>query len=179
MGSSVDELSQAAAAEVSRVVSATGLAAATELERRFGVPYVVGTPVAGFEDTLASALECATRTQTSINAANSARTSTSNHIAVVGEPVWATSMAAALEAEGTDNVGVVSTVEASRDLIRDTDISADGEEEVEEALANAHVVHADPLYRSVIPPQAELVAHPHFAFSGRYALTVERQMAGH
>ena len=179
MGSSVDDLSQAAAAEVSIVVSATGLAAATELERRFGVPYVVGTPVAGFEDTLAAALERAIRTQTSINAANDARTNVGNHIAVVGEPVWATSLAAALEGEGADAVQVVSTVEAPRDLIRDTDISADGEEEVEEALANAHVVHADPLYRSVIPPQAELVAHPHFAFSGRYALTVERQMAGH
>jgi nitrogenase molybdenum-iron protein alpha/beta subunit len=61
MGSDLDEIRRAAQASINLVVSSTGLKAAHVLRERFGTPYVVGMPYAGFDAVIASALDSAAR----------------------------------------------------------------------------------------------------------------------
>lgn len=44
MGDTLETLQQAGAADVNLVVSAVGLRAAKVLQKKFGTPYVIGTP---------------------------------------------------------------------------------------------------------------------------------------
>ena len=57
MGDSLDALSRSGEAAVNLVVSSVGIRAAKVLERKFGTPYVIGTPVGGFTKTLSEILE--------------------------------------------------------------------------------------------------------------------------
>ncbi len=171
MGSTLDELARASAAEVNLVVSAAGLPAARVLRRRFGTPYVVGTPVAGFEDILVDALRTATRTEQCSHPCRDARTPTADGTrCVIGEPVVSGSLAATLERAEGKPVQVLCPVEASLSLLTQSDRRVDGEEEVESAIANATQVWADVYYQPVCPPKARLTPTPHLAFSGRAAL---------
>ena len=45
MGSTLDELRSAALADVNLVVSAAGLGAAEVMQRKFGIPYIIGLPI--------------------------------------------------------------------------------------------------------------------------------------
>ena len=42
-----------------------------------------------------------------------------------------------------------------------------GEEDMEEALKDADIIAADPLYRPICPKKCEFYELPHLAFSGR------------
>ena len=171
MGSSLDEIERASAAEVNLVVSASGLAAARVLEERFGIPYVVGLPLEGFEEDLARALADAVVTRRSRVLCQELRTRPADgSTCIVGEPVWAASCACVRERCGLGSSRLIVPVEADRALLADTDVRCEGEEDIELALADALVVVADPLYGPALPHGARLEPHPHFAFSGRAAL---------
>ena len=170
MGSDLDELAQAAKAQVNLVVSATGLPAARVLRERFGTPYVVGAPVGAFSAQLAEALRQAASTGACLWPCRDGRTPAADGThCVVGEPVSAGSLAAARELQEGVPYRVVCPLEAPRELLASGDALADGEEEVEAALAQATLVIADKLYETACPPTAELIVRPHLAFSGRYA----------
>lgn len=62
MGSTLDELRQAGAAEVNLVVSAGGLALAQALQRRYGTPYVAGIPIGSDGAQVEAALRAAAAT---------------------------------------------------------------------------------------------------------------------
>ncbi|MCI6732449.1 MAG: nitrogenase component 1, partial [Lachnospiraceae bacterium] len=62
MGDSLEDLKKAGEADVSLVVSSVGLRAAKVLEERYGIPWVAGTPVKGFEDVVLEKLEKAAET---------------------------------------------------------------------------------------------------------------------
>ena len=170
MGSSLDELMRAGEAEVNLVVSSVGLPVARLLCEEFGTPYVVGVPIGGFATPLADALQRARQTGANQFPAHETRASTETTCFVVGEPVAATSQAAALELEGKEPARVVCSVESGFDVLGPNDIRVDGEEEVEQALAEATSVYADALYAPVLPTSARLTPQPHLAFSGRQAL---------
>ena len=171
MGSSLDELVATAAARVNLVVSATGLSAARTMRQRFGTPYVVGTPLEGFEDLLAKALDDATQSgKNAFPCRDTRSTSPDGRHCIIGEPVASGSLAAALEHAGTGPARVLCPVEAAPELLASTDLRVDGEEEAEAALARATHIWADPYYRPVCPTDAELTPRPHLAFSGRAAL---------
>jgi nitrogenase molybdenum-iron protein alpha/beta subunit len=167
MGSDLDEIRRAAQASINLVVSSTGLKAAHVLRERFGTPYVVGMPYAGFDAVIASALDSAAKTGDCSYPCRDARTpDATGDICVVGEPVAAGSCAAVLEKEHGP-IRVVCPLEASPTLLSQADVRTDGEDEMEAALRNARLVVADALYAPVCPKGATLRPWPHLAFSGR------------
>ncbi len=170
MGSSLDELMRAGEAAVNLVVSSVGMPVARLLRERFGTPYVVGTPVDGFAGPLADALSRAAKTGKCLLPARDTRRQGETTCYVVGEPVAATSRAAALEIATGKPVRAVCAVELAFDLLGPSDARTDGEEEIEHALMNASTVYADKLYAPVCPASARLIPQPHLAFSGRQAL---------
>ena len=168
MGSTLHQLAQAARASVNLVVSATGLGAAKVLRERFGTPYVVGTPDGPFAPRLARALrDCAKSGECAWPCRDLRLPSADGSLCVVGEPVRAGSRAAALQEREGMPARVVCPLEASSELLQSGDAKVFGEEEVEQALAQARVVVADALYGPVCPPTARLEPWPHLAFSGR------------
>ena len=56
MGSSIEDIQRAGKADVNLVISSVGVLAAKVLEERFHTPYVIGTPIIGFENVLAEKL---------------------------------------------------------------------------------------------------------------------------
>lgn len=56
MGSSIEDIQRAGEADVNLVISSVGVLAAKVLEERFHTPYVIGTPIVGFENVLAEKL---------------------------------------------------------------------------------------------------------------------------
>lgn len=62
MGDSLEDLKKAGEADVSLVVSSVGFRAAKVLEERYGIPWVAGTLVKGFEDVVLKKLEKAAET---------------------------------------------------------------------------------------------------------------------
>ena len=57
MGDTLEDLSHAGEAEVNLVVSSVGTPAANVLREKFGTPFLVGTPVEGYEGEISDALE--------------------------------------------------------------------------------------------------------------------------
>ena len=57
MGDTLEEIGRAGEAEVNLVVSSVGIPAANVLREKFGTPFLVGTPVEGYEDEISDALE--------------------------------------------------------------------------------------------------------------------------
>ena len=177
MGSSLDELSRAAEAQVNLVTSATGLSVARLLRERFGTPYVVGMPLgatpedplgAPWARALADSLRKAAETGECAWPCRDLRGEPSpGACAVVGEGVFAGSLACALEHKLGEAVRVVCPLEGSAEVLAPSDLPAEGEEGVEEALAGIGLVVADELYRPVLEQGAHLCALPHQALSGR------------
>ena len=57
MGDTLEDLSHTGEAEVNLVVSSVGIPAANVLREKFGTPFLVGTPVEGYEGEISDALE--------------------------------------------------------------------------------------------------------------------------
>ena len=178
MGSMLDELAQAAGAQVNLVVSATGLALAQWLHARFGTPFVVGTPVGAFAGPLAQALRTAAATGECAWPCRDLRlAATAADAQAIGEPVTMGSLAAAVQLETGRPVRVACPVEADPQLLAATDLATVGEEGAEAALAQAPLVLADPFYRHVLSAGARLAALPHQAFSGRNGWRTAQDLA--
>ena len=56
MGSSIEDIQRAGEADINLVISSVGVLAAKALEERFHTPYVIGTPIIGFENVFAEKL---------------------------------------------------------------------------------------------------------------------------
>ncbi len=178
MGSSLDELTRAGEASVNVVVSAAGLAAAKVLRERFGTPYVVGTPFVGYADLsgflpeLERSMREAVASGACLYPCRDARSRCDDgSCCVIADPVAAGSLAAAREAAGLGSTRVICATEAARELLAESDVTVDGEEQVRAALAQATTVFADPSFKPALAKDAELVPLPHLAFSGRAALS--------
>lgn len=168
MGSTLDDLSRAAQAQVSLVVSASGLGIARWLYEQAQVPYVVGFPVAGFSPTLADCLRRAARTGRCLWPAPDGHGGTGAvSCAFVGEPVLSASLAAAAEQEMGLAARVVCPLEVPQELLGAVDLRVEGEEGVAEALAGVRTVVADELYAPIVAESVRHVALPHQALSGR------------
>lgn len=177
MGDALEALARAGEAAVNLVISSVGLPAARYMKRVFGTPYVVGMPVGAFCPALAAAIETAEKTGVCAYPCRDERSSDENGAnRIIGEPVTMGSLAAALEAETGGVLSVICPLETPDELLRDGDAAADGEEEIEAALAGARLVVADPLYEPVIPRGARLISLPHQAFSGRNGWRAAREL---
>ncbi len=167
MGNTLDEISQAAAADVNLVVSASGMEAARILQQRFGIPYVVGVPI-GTAMTLRIAADLKMAAQTNRNIISYAeRQIIDNGAVIIGESVYSASLAMALETESALPVQVLCPLEAETGLLGKKDAAIESEIQLMEALKGRSLIIADPLYKPICPEQAKFVPLPHEAFSGR------------
>ena len=175
MGDSLEDLAQAGKAEVNLVISSVGLMAAKMLKEKYGTPYVIGTPYKEYAERISEALEkkipmpaLGDRKEWEKNTA--IEDWKSQIVTLIGEPVTTTSLAALIEKEYHYKTKVLCPLEETDGLIGSQDLKVCGEEEMEEALKDAQIVVADPLYRPICPAECEFYERAHIAFSGRMFL---------
>ncbi len=168
MGDTLETLQQAGTADVNLVVSAVGLRAAKVLQEKFGTPYVIGTPNEWLAETISEALEEAAEQQTDrkiVYLQN--RMQKEAEITLIGEPVTMGSLAAGIEKKYGHSVRVFCPLKECENLVGEKDTIVLGEEAMEEALRDAKIIVADPLYKPICPAKCTFYELPHVAFSGR------------
>lgn len=167
MGSTLEEMKQAGAAEVNLVISYTGLLAAKELQRKFGTPYAVGVPMGDqFASVVMKTLDKAISTGKS-QIAYDKRNLCDGDTVIIGESIYCGSLAAALQLEKNMKVKVLCSLETQPELLLPGDVLAEDEDSLMLYLKNASTVIADPIYRTIVQPGTKFIPLPHEAFSGR------------
>ena len=171
MGDLLETLQMAGTAEVNLVVSAVGLRAAKVLQEKYGTPYVIGTPNEWLAENISEALENAKGQQTEKLIYLQNRMQKDAEITLIGEPITMGSLAAGIEKVHGRSTRVLCPLKECEDLIGEKDAIVLGEEAMEEALKDAKIIVADPLYKPICPPKCEFYELPHVAFSGRMYLS--------
>lgn len=176
MGCTLEEIKMAGRAHVNLVVSYGGLAAAKEMERIFGIPYVVGVPVGkSFANFLAEELKKAADEKKSVVAYQqvpweeqiSIESGKKRPLVVIGESVYSASLACAIQLELGLNAKVFCPLETEDALLRECDLRTPEEDDLRENLPMASGMIADPLYQPICPEGVKFYPLPHVAFSGR------------
>jgi len=187
MGSGKEELVNAGKARVNLVVSATGLGIAKVLNQMFGTPYVIGVPygkkygsqlemklkeaagpeVTAMENTNGNVSAGSLDKNSLAGFDNSNDCKKKRKIAVIGEGVTSLALAEAMEMETGAETKVICVTECGKNILRGKDVMASCEEDVEEALKDADIMIADPLYKPICPDKVRFIPLPTEAFSGR------------
>ena len=171
MGDELEAFMQAGEAEVNLVVSSVGLRAAKVLEEKFGTPYVIGTPIGSYTKQIVKALnEKEKMPYLKDRMQKFQKAGSRKRVTLIGEPVIMESLAAGIEEKYNCHAEVLCPLEKTEGLLTAEDRWVCGEEEMEEALKNAEIIVADPLYRPICPKTSEFYELPHIAFSGRIYL---------
>ncbi len=164
MGGSFDDIKRSAAAHVNLVISSAGLSAAKVLSERFGTPYIIATPCGeAFLEEIIDNIKLSACDSLSRNLCKTEK----SDIIIIGESVTASSLASALALEQGLGATVISATEVPPELLNDSCIYAQDEDDIVPLIKNARLVIADPLYEPIIPSGAKFVSLPHEAFSGR------------
>lgn len=206
MGSSIEDIQKAGQADVNLVISSVGVPAARVLEERFHTPYVIGTPIRGFEniiveklletawngksetaylevtgkrkkddtgdfDNLIEDIQKAGESFRAIDKLASAikesQKGTENKVYIIGEAVTSQSLKAALALKHGIDSTVICPLETEPEYIGKNVLLLSSEEEIKEALSDAQVVIADPIYQTICSENVHFIPLPHEAFSGR------------
>ena len=173
MGDSLQALAQAGKAEMNLVISSVGLRAAKMLKEKYGTPYVIGTPYKEYAERISEALEKRIQIPAIEDRRRENLQGTGNSekiITLIGEPVTIGSLAAIIERRYHYKTRILCPLENAEGLLGEHDLKICGEEEMENALKNAQIVVADPLYRPICPVECEFYERAHIAFSGRMFL---------
>ena len=173
MGDSLEDLAQAGKAEMNLVISSVGLRAAKMLKEKYGTPYVIGTPYKEYAERISEALEKRIQIPAIEDRRRENLQGTGNFekiITLIGEPVTIGSLAAIIERRYHYKTRILCPLENAEGLLGEHDLKICGEEEMENALKNAQIVVADPLYRPICPIECEFYERAHIAFSGRMFL---------
>lgn len=173
MGDSLEDLAQAGKAEMNLVISSVGLMAAKMLKEKYGMPYVIGTPYKEYAERISEALEKRIQIPAIEDRRRENLQETGNSekiITLLGEPVTIGSLAAIIERRYHYKTRILCPLENAEGLLGEHDLKICGEEEMENALKNAQIVVADPLYRPICPAECEFYERAHIAFSGRMFL---------
>ena len=173
MGDSLEDLAQAGKAEMNLVISSVGLMAAKILKEKYGMPYVIGTPYKEYAERISEALEKRIQIPAIEDRRRENLQGTGNSekiITLIGEPVTIGSLAAIIERRYHYKTRILCPLENVEGLLGEHDLKICGEEEMENALKNAQIVVADPLYRPICPVECEFYERAHIAFSGRMFL---------
>ena len=165
MGSTLEELSQAGGAHVNLVVSATGLRVAKVLQELFGTPYVVGVPMgedygALIQNALAEAVATGENRFPLCDLPD-------GKILVIGEAVTTLSLASGLELSTGKSTVVLCPTECDPGLLRSKDLLLQSEDEIRQAMSQAQMVIADPLFAPICPDGVRFISLPAESFSGR------------
>ena len=173
MEDSLEDLAQAGKAEMNLVISSVGLRAAKMLKEKYGTPYVIGTPYKEYAERISEALEKRIQIPAIEDRRRENLQGTGNSekiITLIGEPVTIGSLAAIIERRYHYKTRILCPLENAEGLLGEHDLKICGEEEMENALKNAQIVVADPLYRPICPAECEFYERAHIAFSGRMFL---------
>lgn len=173
MGVSLEDLAQAGKAEMNLVISSVGFMAAKMLKEKYGTPYVIGTPYKEYAERISEALEKRIQIPAIEDRRRENLQGTGNSekiITLIGEPVTIGSLAAIIERRYHYKTRILCPLENAEGLLGEHDLKICGEEEMENALKNAQIVVADPLYRPICPAECEFYERAHIAFSGRMFL---------
>lgn len=170
MGSSLEELSKAGKAQVNLVISYGAMEIAKKMEEEFDIPYVVGVPVgklfaATVEHCLKESLE--TGKSQVVCQKYKADIRSEKKAAIIGESVYATSLAGAIEQQYGISCEVLCPLETEEMILRSMDKQTPEEDDLMEALEGMDIVIADPLYKPLCPKKASFYPLGHIAFSGR------------
>lgn len=179
VGDSIETLGHAAEAVVNLVVSYSGLAAAQYLYNCFNIPYVCGVPLgAAFSASLAAALRQAAESG-DIAYPCTFRGESGGKIAVIGEQIYAGSIAAQLGMTG-HAARVICPLPHDAAALAGGDSDAAAEGDIAQILAEMQpdAVIADPLYRFILPQGTKHIELPHYAFSGRCFETMMQDLTG-
>ena len=165
MGSTLEELTQAGGAHVNLVVSSSGLGAAKALQELFGTPYVVGVPMG---KDYAAQIQAALAAAVSSGQSQFPRSDLSGgDILIIGEAVNSLSLASALELSTGTGTVVLCQTECDQNCLRRKDLKLQSEEDIQQAMGQARLVIADPLFRPICPPDVRFLELPVESFSGR------------
>jgi nitrogenase molybdenum-iron protein alpha/beta subunit len=191
MGDTLENLSSAGDADLSIVVSTSGIAAAEVLKKRFGIPYVTGIPAgkAAAEQLLRDAaaalripeepaetgkpeeiLPVGKTGEAAGDIPDSRISGSGSGTVIIGEPVFANAVRTCLEQElGAENVRLICPTEITDGFLRPGDTATDEEEDFEKLLNQPGLtVIADPIYRRIIERKdVRFIDFPHEAYSGR------------
>lgn len=165
MGDTLEMLQNAPAAHVNLVVSYAGMGAAKLLQKRFGIPFVVGRPYgARWTDQLCDAIRQAAQSgESRIPFAEREN----GDIIIIGEGVSAMSLASAIQLETGRAVRAIAATEFDRALLGRYDRIARDEDEIMPLLKDAKHIIADHLYQPICPKDAAFIGLAHEGFSGR------------
>jgi nitrogenase molybdenum-iron protein alpha/beta subunit len=167
MGTTLEDIAKAGLADVNLVVSAGGLEAAQVLQRRFGIPYVVGVPMGSkLASRVAGDLKQAAKERKNIVSYRS-RSQEAADTVIIGESVYSASLAMAMETEWQHAAQVFCPLETAAGLLGAQDLTVESEAQLMELLGRYGTIIADPLYKPICPDSAKFVALPHEGFSGR------------
>lgn len=184
MGSSLKELEQAADAELSLVVSVSGLSTARYLREHFGVPYLADLPV-GLCGAARVQAELAAASQRKADADDPGReagTSVSRdnkHLGennasatlIIGEQISANALRHLAEQKTGESADVATFFNFERSLARPGDVALDGESALEELLRKRKYkrIIGDPLFGRFLSNDQQIthIHWPHMAVSGQ------------
>lgn len=167
MGSVYEEIIGSAMADVNLVVSYGGERAAKILQQRFAQPYVVGIPLYPIQSVLEKSIYKAIETKRVQYPLVEIRAKKKGEHVILGESVYATSIAAAWEQCTGQHMDVFCPVTPAKGTLLETDWQITSEGELMERLQSYKMIIADPLYKAIIPSSATFVPLGHEAFSGR------------
>ena len=197
LGCNIDEMVNAGEASVNLVVSSVGIKVAEYLQNEFNTPYIVGVPYGNqMKQDLLNAIVGANSNVGAdiIRPAVGASTASpiflsdignkfkNEKIYIIGESVTSKSLAKYIYYKYGHTPKVISAVELGNTYhsdivknlkVRDSvalekfDLHIEDEDDIAEAIRDAKMVIADPLYRPIVPDKAVFVNHPHEGFSGR------------
>lgn len=180
MGSAFEELENAGAAGVNLLLSSSAKHLAEYLEKEFSIPWVAGVPMGDkFSGKCIEALRKSAGTGESISLCTSSRApAVKGETVIIGETLWSSSLACALQLEKNTDVRVLNPLEEAFAFVTAGDLHVPDENAVSAAFAEARVIYGDPLYKPVAPGEARFVDLPHEAFSGRCFRKNMRSLCG-
>lgn len=165
MGSNYKDIENAGSADINLVVSSCGHELAKMFEKKFGTPYIIGTPYGyKFTDMLADTLK--NKHKYDIQQ-NNIQNSENTKTVIIGESITSISLANALKLEGNIDSKVISAVETPREFISNFCINATDEDDILKFASDADNIIADPMYRPIFKDNVNFIELPHEAFSGR------------
>ncbi|RRF96728.1 MAG: hypothetical protein DUD27_03730 [Lachnospiraceae bacterium] len=172
-----DDVAMAATADVSLVLSSSGIKAAEFLHQKFGIPYVIGDPLAS--DEFASVIFNDLKAPFSMKVVKNSYLNIlddekSDSTVFIGEPVTMGSEAAAY-ALSHGHASLVCTTELTDSLVSENTSCPRGEAEIAESIMKASVIHGDPILKNATSHgkrgferrHQTWVDEPHLAMSGR------------
>lgn len=168
MDSSIEEIRDAANADVNLVLSSGGLKTAKKFKLLYGIPYVIGAPLGrGYATELAKNLKDAASGQKPGSA--TCERPASADVLIIGEAVTSVSLARALEKDYGIKSYVAAGVSCDKEILREGDRVTPCEDAVIAALEELkpRAVIADPFYRAIVNEKTLFIPLPHEAFSGR------------